>query len=58
MKLITLRLPEKYIRDLDQLVTEKFYPNRNEAIRFSIHNMLIDARKLELKTNFPCRRSK
>ena len=33
MKMITLHLPEPYIRALDRLVKEKFYPNRAEAIR-------------------------
>jgi Arc/MetJ-type ribon-helix-helix transcriptional regulator len=33
MKLITLYLPETYIKALDQLVDERFYPNRAEAIR-------------------------
>lgn len=40
MKLITLHLPEPYIRALDQLVTEQFYPNRAEAIREAIRDML------------------
>jgi len=42
MRLITLYLPEPYIKALDQLVEEKFYPNRSEAIRFSIRDMLED----------------
>jgi Arc/MetJ-type ribon-helix-helix transcriptional regulator len=40
MKLITLYLPEKYIHDLDQLVTERFYPNRAEAIRAAVRDLL------------------
>jgi len=40
MKLITLYLPESYIKALDQLVAEKFYPNRAEAIRFAIHDLI------------------
>ena len=40
MKLITLYLPEPYIRALDQLVSEKFYPNRAEAIRVAIRDLL------------------
>ena len=40
MKLITLYLPETYIKALDQLVTERFYPNRAEAIRVAIHDMI------------------
>lgn len=39
-KLITLYLPEPYIRALDRLVVEQFYPNRAEAIRVAIRDML------------------
>lgn len=41
MKLITLHLPEPYIKALDQLVREKYYPNRAEAIRVAIRDLLI-----------------
>jgi Arc/MetJ-type ribon-helix-helix transcriptional regulator len=40
MKLITLHLPEPYIKALDQLVEAKVYPNRAEAIRVAVHDML------------------
>jgi Arc/MetJ-type ribon-helix-helix transcriptional regulator len=40
MKLITLYLPEPYIKALDQLVNERFYPNRAEAIRVAIRDMI------------------
>lgn len=40
MKLITLHLPEPYIRALDRLVREKKYPNRAEAIRHAVRDLL------------------
>ncbi len=40
MKLITLYLPETYIKALDQLVDECFYPNRAEAIRVAIRDLI------------------
>jgi antitoxin ParD1/3/4 len=40
LKLITLYLPETYLKALDQLVGEKFYPNRAEAIRVAIRDMI------------------
>jgi antitoxin ParD1/3/4 len=40
MKLITLHLPEPYIQALDNLVDEKFYPNRAEAIRTAVRDLL------------------
>ncbi len=42
MKMITLYLPEPYIEALNQLVDEKFYPNRAEAIRVAIRDMISD----------------
>ena len=40
MRLITLHLPEPYIQALDSLVKQKYYPNRAEAIRTAIRDML------------------
>jgi Arc/MetJ-type ribon-helix-helix transcriptional regulator len=40
LRLITLYLPESYIKNLDQLVAEQFYPNRSEAIRCSVKDLL------------------
>ncbi len=40
MKLITLYLPEPYIKALDGLVNERFYPNRAEAIRVAVRDLL------------------
>jgi Arc/MetJ-type ribon-helix-helix transcriptional regulator len=40
MKLITLYLPEPYIEALDKLVSEKFYPNRAEAIRAAVRDLI------------------
>jgi len=42
VKLITLYLPEPYIKALDQLVNERFYPNRAEAIRVAIRDLIND----------------
>lgn len=41
MKLITLYLPIPYIQDLDRLVNEKYYPNRAEAIRVAVRDLLL-----------------
>ena len=40
MKLITLYLPEPYIEALDQLVDERYYPHRAEAIRVAIRDLI------------------
>jgi Arc/MetJ-type ribon-helix-helix transcriptional regulator len=45
MRLITLHLPEPYLKELDQLVKNKYYPNRSEAIRFAVHDLLISERR-------------
>jgi len=40
MKLISLYLPEPYIEALDRLVAERYFPNRAEAIRFAVRDLL------------------
>jgi len=40
VKLITLYLPEPYIKALDSLVDERYYPNRAEAIRVAVRDLL------------------
>jgi antitoxin ParD1/3/4 len=40
VKIINLRLPEKYIEAIDQLIAEKFYPNRTEAIRVAVRDLI------------------
>lgn len=40
MKLITLHIPEPYLKALDRLINERYYPNRAEAIRVAIRDLL------------------
>jgi len=40
MKLITLKLPEAYIDGLEKLVQENIYPNRSEAIRLAVRDLI------------------
>ena len=42
MKLITLHIPEIYLDDLEELVAKKYYPNRAEAIRIAVRDLLSD----------------
>ncbi|MHA1794234.1 MAG: ribbon-helix-helix domain-containing protein [Promethearchaeota archaeon] len=40
MQLITVHIPEAYLEGLDSLVNERIYPNRSEAIRVAVRDML------------------
>lgn len=40
MRLITLNMPEPYLKGLDKLIKEKYYPNRAEAIRIAVRDLL------------------
>lgn len=40
MKPVLVHVPEPYIEALDQLVKDQYYPNRNEAIRIAIRDLL------------------
>ena len=40
MKLVTLHVPEVYLDGLEKLVSSNLYPNRSEAIRIAIRDLL------------------
>lgn len=40
MRLIAVHLPEKIVEDIQRLVEMGLYPNRSEAIRNAIRDML------------------
>ena len=40
MKLISVNLPETYLKVLEVLVTEQKFPNRSEAIRVAIRDLI------------------
>ena len=42
MRLITINLPESYLKDLDELVDEDLYPNRAEVIRTAVRDLLAE----------------
>jgi antitoxin ParD1/3/4 len=58
MKMITVYIPETYIETLDLLVNEDLFPNRSEAIRTAIRDLirneiilkdLVQKRKIKLE---------
>ncbi len=40
LRLITVHLPQEFINGLDELVRQRRYPNRSEAIRNAIRDLL------------------
>ena len=40
MRLIAVHLPEKILTDIQRLVDNGLYPNRSEAIRIAIRDLL------------------
>jgi len=51
VKLITLLLPESYIEALENLVRRKLYPDRSEAIRLAIRDLIVAHDVEPFKTN-------
>lgn len=49
MKLITLYVPQRHLEILDDLVRLEVYPNRAEAIRLAIRDLVIKERYLILR---------
>lgn len=41
MKLISVHIPDTYIKALDRLVELRLYPSRAEAIRFAIRDLIL-----------------
>jgi len=40
LKLVTVKLPEKLVTDVDELVKAGIYHNRSDAIRVAVRDML------------------
>lgn len=40
MKILTVFVPERYVEILESLVKEKRFPNRSEAIRVAIRDLI------------------
>jgi antitoxin ParD1/3/4 len=40
MKLIAVHLPDRIVSDIEELVNKGLYPNRSEAIRIAIRDLL------------------
>ena len=50
MKMLTVYIPETYIKALDLLVLEERFPNRSEAIRTAIRDLIKEEILLKEKT--------
>ncbi|MGC9071544.1 MAG: ribbon-helix-helix domain-containing protein [Acidilobus sp.] len=40
MKLVTVKMPDLYVRGIDELVKEEKYSNRSEVIRVAVRELL------------------
>jgi antitoxin ParD1/3/4 len=40
MKVVTVHLPEAYVEAIDELVKRGLYPNRAEAIRMAVRDLI------------------
>ncbi|RLF13823.1 MAG: CopG family transcriptional regulator [Thermoprotei archaeon] len=40
LRILTVHLPDAYIKGLDELVSKRLYPNRSEAIRVAVRDLL------------------
>jgi antitoxin ParD1/3/4 len=44
MKMITLYIPDRYLGELEELVRDGYFPNRSEAIRMAIRDLIRNER--------------
>lgn len=47
--MITLFVPEKYLEAIENLISSNHFPNRSEAIRSAIRDLIIKEYKLDEK---------
>jgi antitoxin ParD1/3/4 len=40
LKLVTIHLPEAFLEGIEELVKSRIYPNRSEAIRIAVRDLL------------------
>jgi Arc/MetJ-type ribon-helix-helix transcriptional regulator len=40
LKLVTIHLPEAFLDGIEELVKSRIYPNRSEAIRIAVRDLL------------------
>jgi len=46
MKYVVFRLPESWLKKLDELVQEQGYLSRSDVLRYAVRNLLRKERKL------------
>jgi antitoxin ParD1/3/4 len=51
MERVTLRIPKQQIEEVEQMVETGKYPNRSEAIRSAVREMLREQQQQESKNN-------
>jgi len=44
MKMITVYIPDRYLYELEELVRDGYFPNRSEAIRMAIRDIIKNER--------------
>ena len=44
MKMITVYVPDRYLCELEELIREGYFPNRSEAIRMAIRDIIKNER--------------
>lgn len=51
MKMISIFLPELYLEAIEDLIREGHFPNRSEAIRMAIRDLILKERNLVSQIN-------
>lgn len=53
MERLTMRAPKRLLDEIDTLVENGYYPNRSEAIRTAIRDMLNEQRRIDERRLLP-----
>jgi Arc/MetJ-type ribon-helix-helix transcriptional regulator len=53
MKLVTVSFPDAYLDGLEMLIDSGHYPNRSEAIRMAVRDLLVSEEQKQLRRPTP-----
>ena len=56
LRLISVNLPENYIKELDRLVKRKKFPSRSEAIRTAIRSLILKYKRRQALIKYHLRK--
>ncbi len=58
MNAIVVQMTPKIVQELDESAEAGYYPNRNELVRMSVRDLLLNHKELKFSTRMHCMHAK